>query len=276
MQAAYKGRETAGAEFRLCYASIESAERVLLFIMRRRFFVDQVRNGHAEIAGDDARHLTRVLRVEVGQRYEISDNRSVYLAEIETARKEHVIFRTLEKLPVIEPPVRMILCAAIVKFDHFEWMIEKATELGVAAIIPMVSVRTERGLDKAAPKRLERWRRIGLEASQQSRRAHLPEIAEPAAWEDALATPGAYRYALDENSTQPLPAMFPVERRAEDSVVLLIGPEGGWTARGAFGIYVCGMGSGVARAFDSACGNGGAGGARRREPRRGFRLGLLH
>ncbi len=94
--------------------------------------MDQVRNGHAEIAGDDARHLTRVLRVEVGQRYEISDNRGVYLAEIETARKEHVIFRTLEKLPVIEPPVQMILCAAIVKFDHFEWMIEKATELGVA------------------------------------------------------------------------------------------------------------------------------------------------
>src|SRR5579864_1780913 len=83
-------------------------------IMRRRFFVDQIRNGQAEIAGDDARHLTRVLRVEVGQRYEISDNRSVYLAEIQTARKEHVIFKKLEKLPVIEPPVRMILCAAIV------------------------------------------------------------------------------------------------------------------------------------------------------------------
>ena len=157
--------------------------------MRRRFFVDQIRNGHAEIAGDDARHLTRVLRVEAGQRYEISDNRAVYLAEIETARKEHVIFRTLEKLPVIEPPVRMILCAAIVKFDHFEWMIEKATELGVSRIVPMISVRTERGLDKAAPKRLERWRRIGLEASQQSRRAHLPEIAEPA----SLARRAGYR-----------------------------------------------------------------------------------
>ena len=64
---------------------------LLSLIMRRRFFVDQVRNGHAEISGDDARHLTRVLRVEAGQRYEISDNRAVYLAEIETARKEHVI-----------------------------------------------------------------------------------------------------------------------------------------------------------------------------------------
>ena len=232
MQAWVFSRRNASVEFRLCYAAIGQPPHSALFIiinMRRRFFVDQVRNGHAEIAGEDARHLTRVLRVEVGQRYEISDNRAVYLAEIETARKEHVIFKTLEKLPVIEPPVRMILCAAIVKFDHFEWMIEKATELGVAAIIPLVSVRTERGLDKAAPKRLERWRRIGLEASQQSRRAHLPEIAEPAAWEEVLATAGTYRYALDENGTQPLPAVFPVERHAADSVALLIGPEGGWT-----------------------------------------------
>jgi 16S rRNA (uracil1498-N3)-methyltransferase len=197
--------------------------------MRRRFFVDQIRNGHAEIAGDDAKHLARVLRVEAGQRYEISDNRAVYLAEIETARKEQVVFRTLEKLPMIEPPVHMILCAAIVKFDHFEWMIEKATELGVTQIVPMISVRTERGLDKAAPKRLERWRRIGLEASQQSRRAHLPEIAEPTTWRDALATVALHRYALDENTTRPLPAAFPAARRPDDAVALLIGPEGGWT-----------------------------------------------
>src|SRR5579862_3407629 len=122
--------------------------------MRRRFFVDEVRNGHAEIAGEDARHLTRVLRVETGQRYEISDNHNVFLAEIETARKEHVVFRTIEKLPVVAPPVRTILAAALIKFDHFEWMIEKATELGVAQIVPVIAIRTERGLEKAAEKRL--------------------------------------------------------------------------------------------------------------------------
>src|ERR1700676_102257 len=197
--------------------------------MRRRFFVEDIRNGHAEIAGDNARHLTRVLRVEAGQRFQISTNTPEYLAEIETARKERVIFRTLERLPMIEPPVLMTLCAAIVKFDHFEWMIEKATELGVTRIVPMISVRTERGLDKAAPKRLERWRRIGLEASQQSRRAHLPEIDEPAAWREAVAIAAGYRYALDENTTRPLPTAFPAERRADDAVALLIGPEGGWT-----------------------------------------------
>src|SRR5438552_12921727 len=112
--------------------------------MRRRFFVDQVRNGHAQIEGEHAKHLTRVLRVEAGQRYEISDNRNVYLAEIETAHKEYVIFRTLEKLEAQEFPARLVLCAALIKFDRFEWMIEKATELGIAEIIPFASARTER------------------------------------------------------------------------------------------------------------------------------------
>ncbi len=113
--------------------------------MRRRFFVDEVRNGQAEIAGDDAKHLTRVLRVEQGQRFEISDNHNVYLAEIETARKERVIFRTIEKLEAQPEMRRLVLCAALIKFDRFEWMIEKATELGVSEIVPVETARSERG-----------------------------------------------------------------------------------------------------------------------------------
>ena len=66
---------------------------------RRRFFVDEVRNGQAEIAGEEARHLTQVLRVEVGQMFELSDNHSLYLGEIDTARKSQVRFRIIERLP---------------------------------------------------------------------------------------------------------------------------------------------------------------------------------
>jgi len=198
--------------------------------MRRRFFVDEVRSGHAEISGDDARHLTRVLRVEAGQRYEISDNRHVYLAEVDTAHKEHVKFRTLEKLPDPEPTVHLILCAALIKFDHFEWMIEKATELGVSEIVPVETIRSERGLERAALKRIERWRKIAMESSQQSRRAYLPEVAEPEPLDAVLARPATHRFALDEEPTGPfLHAALPADRRVEDSVALLVGPEGGWT-----------------------------------------------
>jgi 16S rRNA (uracil1498-N3)-methyltransferase len=198
--------------------------------MRRRFFVDEVRSGRAEISGDDARHLTRVLRVEAGQRYEISDNRNVYLAEIETARKEHVAFRTIEKLAAPAPMVRLILCAALIKFDHFEWMIEKATELGVSEIVPVETIRSERGLERAAHKRVERWRRIALEASQQARRAFLPEVSEPEPLRVVLLREATCRFALDENpATRPLNAAMPSARDPQDSVAMLIGPEGGWT-----------------------------------------------
>jgi len=198
--------------------------------MRRRFFVDEVRNGQAKIVGDEARHLSRVLRVEPGQRYEISDNRHVYLAEIEAAHKENVVFRTLEKLPTSPASARIELYAALIKFDRFEWIVEKATELGVTEIVPVEAARSERGLEKAAGKRVERWRRIALEASQQSRRAHLPEIGEPVPLAQAIARTGGYRYVLDENpgGTSLLQAL-PAVRIAQDTVAILTGPEGGWT-----------------------------------------------
>jgi len=195
--------------------------------MRRRFFVDQVRNGHAQISGDEARHLTRVLRIDTGQRYEISDNRNVYLAEVESARKEHVIFRTLEKLAAPAPAPHLILLVALFKFDRFEWMIEKATELGVGEIVPVETIRSERGLERAALKRLDRWRKIALESSQQSRRAHLPQILEPIPLDEAIQSTATYRIALDEDpAAAPLtaPAIAPSE-----SAAILTGPEGGWT-----------------------------------------------
>src|SRR5258708_3138712 len=136
--------------------------------MRRRFFVNEIRNGHAEIAGEDARDLQRGLRVEAGQHFEISDNRNVYLAEVETARKERVVFQTLEKLDPPALSVRLVLCAALIKFDHFEWMIEKATELGVAEILPVETARSDRALERAANKPLEPCRPIPLQASPPS------------------------------------------------------------------------------------------------------------
>lgn len=198
--------------------------------MRRRFFVGEVRNGHAEIAGEDARHLTRVLRVEAGVRYEISDNREVYLAEVEMARKDRVVFKTLEKLEAARVAPVMILCAALIKFDRFEWMIEKATELGVATIVPVETVRSERGLEHGARKRVDRWRRIALEASQQSRRAFLPQVEDPVALEEVLTREAVHRYVLDEYpGVVSLTRSLPDLRAPSDVVAILVGPEGGWT-----------------------------------------------
>jgi 16S rRNA (uracil1498-N3)-methyltransferase len=197
---------------------------------RRRFFVPEVRRGFAELTDADAEHLVRVLRVEAGQVYEISDNRNVYLAEIEFARKSAVGFRVLEQLPSPAPSAHITLLAALIKFERFEWLIEKATELGVAVIQPIDATRTERGLAQASSKRSTRWERIAREASEQSRRAHLPEIAPVAEFDAALQTTADVRLLLDENSEAlPILQVLPTIRHREDRVALLLGPEGGWT-----------------------------------------------
>jgi 16S rRNA (uracil1498-N3)-methyltransferase len=198
-------------------------------LARRRFFVDHISGGAAELLGDEARHLTRVLRVEPGQRFEISDNRAAFLAEVTEARGERVTFRVIEPVDSAAPPVHIALIAAIVKFDRFEWIVEKATELGVERILPMECARTEKGLFEASRKRAERWRRIARESSQQSRRASVPEILPAARFAACLAEPADYRYFMEEASAPPFLSILPQRRTSADQVALLLGPEGGWT-----------------------------------------------
>jgi 16S rRNA (uracil1498-N3)-methyltransferase len=198
-------------------------------LARRRFFVTEIHNGSAELTKDDARHLTRVLRVEPGQRFEISDNHAAWLAEVTEARGERVVFRVLEPIESPAAPVHITLIAAIVKFDRFEWIVEKATELGVARILPMEAARTEKGLFEASRKRSERWRKIAHESSQQARRVSVPEIVSAVPFARGVGEEATYRYFLDEAGAPPFLSMLPPQRTAADRVALMIGPEGGWT-----------------------------------------------
>ena len=207
--------------------------------------------------GDDARHLTRVLRVEAGQRFEITDNQSAYLAEVEEARGERVRFRIVEPIDTVPPPVRITLCAALIKFDRFEWIIEKATELGVDRILPVEAARSEKGLYDASRKRSERWARIARESSQQSRRVRSPEILPAARFDAALQTAADHRFFLDEASPPPLLKLLPETRSAADRVAVLTGPEGGWleserTAAAAGGWKPASLGPLILRAETAA------------------------
>ena len=223
---------------------------------RRLFFVPTVIRNVAELHGEMAQHLTRVLRVEKGQVFEISDNEQLYLAEIEMARKELVTFRVIEKLDARPAPFPVTLCVSLFKFDHFEWMIEKATELGVGAIQPLVTERSEHGLERAAPKRAERWRRIAMEASQQCRRMRVPEVRELASLGKVLGGEEGARIWLDERPGGR-PVLEVMERERPAAVTLLLGPEGGWAEREATAIAEAGwvntsLGSLVLRAETAA------------------------
>ncbi len=197
--------------------------------MRRRFFVPQFDGLNAVMEGEAAHHLGRVLRAQEGQLYELSDGQKVWLARIEKAGRDRVEFALLEEVPAHKPALHVTLLLAVVKFDAFEWAIEKATELGVNTIIPLAAARSEKGLLAAAEKRADRWRKILLEASQQSRRVSVPTLEAAAKPEQAFARQtNSIRLILSEQPTAPT-LRAALAGKSATAAVMAVGPEGGWT-----------------------------------------------
>jgi 16S rRNA (uracil1498-N3)-methyltransferase len=197
--------------------------------MRRRFFVDRFFDRSAVMEGDAAHHLGRVLRAQTGQLYELSDGESVWLGEIASVGRDVVKFKLLEALPAYKPSPDTTLLLSVVKYDAFEWALEKATELGVSRIVPLAAERSEKGLLAAAVKRAERWQKILLESSQQSRRVRLPTLQSVAKPATAFAEArDGVRVMLSE-SAEALPLKSVLAGKHSTSAVLAIGPEGGWT-----------------------------------------------
>ncbi len=197
--------------------------------MRRRFFVDQFENQRASMDGEPAHHLGRVLRAQPGQFYELSDGVSVWLGRIETVTRDRVEFALVEQLPGYLPELKTSLLLSVVKFDAFEWALEKATELGVTRIVPLAAARSEKALLAAAVKRAERWKKILLESSQQCRRVQLPRLDALAKPEAVFASsPDGVRILLSE-SPEARPLRQVLAGANDSSAILAIGPEGGWT-----------------------------------------------
>src|ERR1043165_4831515 len=154
---------------------------------RRRWIADQVSGNRAILLGRNADHLARSLRVRVGQEFEVSTGEQVRLGRVVQVDDDRVELELGDVLPQTEA-ARIVLLLSIFKFDRFEWAIEKTTELGVAEICPVIARRTDTHLASAAAKRVERWRRIALEASQQSRRVSPPDISAPQPLKNSFAT----------------------------------------------------------------------------------------
>ena len=203
---------------------------------RRRFIADTWTSTTATLTGDQAIHLARVLRAAPGQIYDIVANGFLHRAEI-TQVDEDAVHLTLHEELSAEAALPLHLLLAIFKFDHMEWAIEKSTELGIARITPILARRTEKHLAQSSARRVERWRRIALEASKQSRRTDIPEIADPIALKSALnQEKSPTRILLSETEQQTtLAAALEASLQATASeavsqiVAIAIGPEGGWT-----------------------------------------------
>ncbi|MEO8734979.1 MAG: RsmE family RNA methyltransferase [Edaphobacter sp.] len=199
---------------------------------RRRFIANTWTTTTAELTGDQAVHLARVLRAEPGQLFDVVAGGFLHRAEVTSVSDDKVLFTLHEELES-DTALPLHLLLAVFKFDHMEWAIEKATELGVSRFTPILARRTEKHLAQAAIKRADRWRRIALEASKQSRRTTIPEIAEPAALKLALEEEQSpTRILLSETeqaATLSAALTASVRPTGYESVALAIGPEGGWT-----------------------------------------------
>src|SRR6201996_52380 len=199
---------------------------------RRRFIADSWTATTASLTGDQAPHLARVLRAQPGQIYDIVSNGFLHRAEILTVSEQKVDFTLREELSS-DAALPLHLLLAVFKFDHMEWAIEKATELGIARITPILARRTEKHLAQSALKRTERWRRIALEASKQSRRTDIPNIADPIPLKQALAEEKSHTRILLSETEQTLTLTAALKAatssQQETDTALAIGPEGGWT-----------------------------------------------
>jgi len=195
---------------------------------RRRWIADEFNGNRAALIGSHADHLSGVLRARIGQEFDLSTGEVVRRGRIVAIHDRRIEFELAEELPAATV-FQIAVALAIFKFDRMEWAIEKCTELGVTRIIPFIARRTGAHLAAAAQKRVERWQRIACQASEQSRRATPPEIAEPVNLKEAVALNAATRILLAEAEDRVLLKDVLGPAPADGEIILAIGPEGGWT-----------------------------------------------
>jgi 16S rRNA (uracil1498-N3)-methyltransferase len=193
---------------------------------RRRWIADEISGSRAVLVGANAEHLARALRARIGQEFDIAAEGRVCRGRIISITPEKVEFELGEELPAAALP-DITLLLGVFKFDRMEWAIEKATELGVVRMVPLIAKRTDSHLASAAAKRVERWRRIAREAAQQSRRVAPPEIAAPVRLREILDFAADRRIVLSEGEDQV--SLKQAITGWRGILALAVGPEGGWT-----------------------------------------------
>ncbi len=182
-----------------------------------------------ELPAQAGEHLVRVLRLAPGDRVQLFDGSGAeFAAELQSLGRRGVRVRIGAALTPVEreSPLRITLAQGIARGDKMDWILQKATELGVDAIVPLLTERTQVRLDaRREASRIEHWRAVLISACEQCGRSHLPRLAAPlrlADWATASdAIPGP-RLALDPDGPRRLR-----ELQLAGSCTLVVGPEGG-------------------------------------------------
>lgn len=195
-----------------------------------RFYVPDLPHEGALVAlsDEEARHLTQVLRLGLGDQVRVFDGRGrEHLARVEVAARQRAEVRVgAQAIAAPEVPVRLTLAAALLKGDKFDDVVRDAAMLGVLVVCPLVTARTEVPAARAGKvSRVDRWTRVVLSSVKQCGRAVVPEVEEPQALADALSRLPRPLIALVEPSLAAGTATLPPRPEA---ATVLVGPEGGW------------------------------------------------
>jgi 16S rRNA (uracil1498-N3)-methyltransferase len=207
-------------------------------VTRPRFYVPDL-DPHAPVAAlpaDEARHLTRVMRLAQGDEIAVFDGRGhEFRARVVATGRDKVHVELLEPMmPAREARVPLTLVQSVLKGDGMDGVVRDATMMGIAAIEPIVSAHTIAPLRALENGRaVERWSRIAVSSAKQCRRATVPTIRKGHSFTDWLAPDGSgLRLILVEpsGSTGTEQSLQFLESHAPAALSLLVGPEGGWTS----------------------------------------------
>ena len=205
----------------------------------RRFFIeaDQLNGQAAEITGAEARHIRTVLRMQPGERLELIDGSGyAYESIIQSVGEDQISVEILGRYPsAAESPLKLSIALGFLKDKKMDLLVRHLTELGITRFVPMWTARAvARPPEKRIASRMERWQSIAKEAVKQSRRGRAPEIARPLAFNDVLelGSQSDKRLIFWEQADAALPPEASAMPNAA-SVFVLLGPEGGFTAKEA-------------------------------------------
>ena len=182
------------------------------------------------VEGDAATHIARVLRLSAGDVLSLFDGEGgQYTARIEAIRKGVVDVAVLERQVIErESPLSLTLAQSVSRGERMDWVVQKATELGVSRLVPVLSERSVVRLDpKQAQSKQRHWQRVAAAACEQSGRDHIPRVAAPVALAQFLEclSPGSTRLLLSPEGPVTLESLPP----PAGDMIVLIGPEGGLT-----------------------------------------------
>lgn len=183
----------------------------------------------------ESHHLRRVLRLREGDRVVAFDGAGrEYLCRIERVGDDRVLLRILkEDQPPVESPLLIRLAQAVIKGEKFDWVVQKATELGVTEIVPLVTDYCDPWVHRwERSDKLLRWQRIALEACKQCGRTRLPQVSDPIPVTEFLMYRSGVTVMAVERGGRPLASLEEAFRYDPPREVnILIGPEGGWSSR---------------------------------------------